>query len=83
VNAHDSKGEILHPVLEAKDIGIVFDEIYNHLVPGLVGGLGVDVATRAVGIAAEAIGLRVRWYAFRRRLYRAQIDLPTASISPL
>ena len=71
VNAHDPKGEVLHFVLEAKDIGIVFDEIYNHFVPGLVGSLGVDVATQAARIVAKAIGLRVRSYTFRRRLDRA------------
>ena len=35
VNAHDSEGKVLHLVLEAEDIGIVLNEVYNHLISGL------------------------------------------------
>lgn len=70
VNAHYPKSEVLHLVLEAENIRIVLDKIYNHFISSLVGSLGIDIATQAARIVAKTIGLRVRWGIFHCRLDR-------------
>jgi hypothetical protein len=65
VDTHDSEGKVLHLVLKAEDIGVIRDEVNNHLISGLVGRLYVDVATKTTGVVAQTIGLRVRWHALR------------------
>jgi hypothetical protein len=77
VNAHDPQSEVLHLVLEAENIGVVLDEVYDQLIPSLVGSLCIHVATETARIVAEAIGLRVRFHAFHRRLDRAQVEFST------
>jgi hypothetical protein len=68
MNAHYPQREVLHLVLEAENIRVVGDQIYDFVVCRLIRALCVDVAAKTAGVVAQSIGMRIWRSAFHGRL---------------